>query len=387
MTLPMHPPKKRELKARWQELEALLKLLQVDRDGVRLKAALSAARAAAPSVRVGLECSLVYILDYFDLQELLRLSQVSHLFRDRVKSRLLTRFVRTLRRWVDGPTELRDVLRNTGSVVSGSTALAYALDDNDKEDWESNDLDIYTPVGEPCQDVLRHLTEQEGFELQPRPNADVPGAPPPEVDPPIDVLENYEGSAAFSRLRNVYKLSKDRDGKKVCIDVIEARGTSAIIPIFRFHSSLVMNYISADALFMAYPTLTLSGEFIVNQKLNRFQLKSREWLDKYEGRGFKQWRVKQGKPCGSACYPLMRSTRDVACLQFTFGQEGGVFDEAQWTMSLEDFPMREGSCGNWCCPKGATMMATKDGTTPRWKRVAVLGSNSLDENGKWVNDV
>lgn len=345
---------------------------------------------------MGLECALVYILEYFELAELLRISQVCHLFRERVKSRLLRLYVRILRRWVSGPTELRDVLRNTHSVISGSTALTYALGGD--VNWESNDLDIFPPVGRPCDGVLDYLTEKEGYKVTDSyidPNQRrLLNADEIPVPPPVDILENYEGSIAYSRLRNVYKLSKVQtvpgsdETRRLSIDVIEARGTSAIIPIFRFHSSLVMNYVSADSLFMAYPNLTLQHNFIPNKKMNRYNIKARRWLEKYSNRGFEKWTPGEGKSCGSACYPMLRSTRDVGCLDFAFGDEDtNKFEEAQWTMSQDDFPSKEESCSNWSCPRGTRkMMEAKDGTRLRWRRVAVLGSNSVDENGGWVEE-
>ncbi|KAI6140466.1 hypothetical protein BKA82DRAFT_133419 [Pisolithus tinctorius] len=40
------------------------------------------------------------------------------------------------------------------------------------------------------------------------------------------------------------------------IDVIISSTVAAMSPIFKFHSTVVMNFIAADHIFCAYPTLT-----------------------------------------------------------------------------------------------------------------------------------
>ncbi|KAF8432548.1 hypothetical protein L210DRAFT_3321763, partial [Boletus edulis BED1] len=45
-----------------------------------------------------------------------------------------------------------------------------------------------------------------------------------------------------------------RGGHKV--DLIKSKIDSALSPIFKFHSTTLMNYISADSIFSAYPSLT-----------------------------------------------------------------------------------------------------------------------------------
>ncbi|KIJ58467.1 hypothetical protein HYDPIDRAFT_67572, partial [Hydnomerulius pinastri MD-312] len=48
------------------------------------------------------------------------------------------------------------------------------------------------------------------------------------------------------------------------IDVIESSSTVSIAPIFKFHLTAVMNFISSEGFFSAYPHLTTSGRALTN---------------------------------------------------------------------------------------------------------------------------
>ena len=68
-----------------------------------------------------------------------------------------------------------------------------------------------------------------------------------------------------SSICSVTKLYKPgRRGKCRYIDVIESATNEAAEPVLDLHSSIVMNWISADVLFMAYPGLTFDGYSLEN---------------------------------------------------------------------------------------------------------------------------
>ena len=48
------------------------------------------------------------------------------------------------------------------------------------------------------------------------------------------------------------------------VDVVELREVTALVLIFKFHSTVLMNFISAKSMFSAYPLLTASGHTIIN---------------------------------------------------------------------------------------------------------------------------
>ncbi|KIN98976.1 hypothetical protein M404DRAFT_92790, partial [Pisolithus tinctorius Marx 270] len=48
------------------------------------------------------------------------------------------------------------------------------------------------------------------------------------------------------------------------IDIIVSKTTSALSPIFQFHSTAIMNFFSANSLFCAYPSLTQCHHTMIN---------------------------------------------------------------------------------------------------------------------------
>ncbi|KAI6157452.1 hypothetical protein BKA82DRAFT_48178, partial [Pisolithus tinctorius] len=122
---------------------------------------------------------------------------------------------------------LLHILHMCDAVVSGSTALHVLLPENTM-DWTPTDLDIYVP--KHCYPHLRILTHQTT---------------------PIYSQSTITFIVAW--------------GKGNChIDVVVTNTEVAVSPIFQFHSTAVMNFITADHIFCAYPALTLHGLSIVN---------------------------------------------------------------------------------------------------------------------------
>ncbi|KAI6152548.1 hypothetical protein BKA82DRAFT_142684 [Pisolithus tinctorius] len=76
----------------------------------------------------------------------------------------------------------------------------------------------------------------------------------------------------------------------------EGRFLTAVSPIFQFHSMAVMNLITADHIFCAYPALTLCGLSIVNPGTvyyGNFKVKHLKMLMKYSLHGFHYVACKQ----------------------------------------------------------------------------------------------
>ncbi|KAI5987148.1 hypothetical protein F5J12DRAFT_728579, partial [Pisolithus orientalis] len=48
------------------------------------------------------------------------------------------------------------------------------------------------------------------------------------------------------------------------INIVVSKTSSALSPIFQFHSTVVMNFFTADSLFCVYPTLTLHHHALIN---------------------------------------------------------------------------------------------------------------------------
>ncbi|KAH7903734.1 hypothetical protein BJ138DRAFT_1120097 [Hygrophoropsis aurantiaca] len=129
-------------------------------------------------------------------------------------------------------------LRTHSSVVSGSVALHFF---DPAGNWVPEDMDIYVP-SERKKKMLRFL-ETIGYYVVER----------GRIVPPA-----YQGGCGFYSVTTVCNGSKN-------IDVITAIGKASIAPIFRFHLSAVMNFLSADSFFCAYPTLTTEKKAIYNK--------------------------------------------------------------------------------------------------------------------------
>ncbi|KAJ8580434.1 hypothetical protein M405DRAFT_706132, partial [Rhizopogon salebrosus TDB-379] len=151
------------------------------------------------------------------------------------------------------------LLSDTNSVVSGSCALsitqpkALAL--------EPHDMDIYTTkVFE--KRVLRFLAKQEGYGIY------------------SEARTRYTSSG----MRDLFRL---RRGKRA-IDVVVTGHQSSLAPIFHFHSTIVMNYISADTICCVYPLWTSKNRGLVNPRLYKWDLNlwALDSLMKYTRRGF-----------------------------------------------------------------------------------------------------
>lgn len=268
-------------------------------------------------------------------------------FRVRVKNYLVRRWHATLSKWIDKPVLFRDCMRHTKSVISGSIALAFA----DGAEWDSQDLDIYTPRGRGRDMLLSHLIHIEGYKVD-AVTGDDEETPEPSVTP---VYQN-------SQIKSVTKLSKQVYSKALKqeltrrIDVIESAIQNSISPILRFHTSFVVNWITSDSINIAYPKLTFAHIGLVNDRINLDRPKEQIWRDKYAERGFRMVRDTSEldqMSCGSACPAIWRSTDDVACMSVQFGDgDEGIFAELQWSLSKAvDNWSGHRKCMNVRCPR------------------------------------
>ncbi|KAG2148937.1 hypothetical protein DEU56DRAFT_712029, partial [Suillus clintonianus] len=155
------------------------------------------------------------------------------------------------------------VLDCTGSLVSGSSALC--LVQAEAEAVMTQDLDFY--VTEPFEaEVVKHFKENEGYVSK------------------QDVVKKPEyDSSAISK---IIKLAKGE--KKV--DIIITHWTCAITPILQFHSTAVMNYVTARSIVCLYPRWTTANMSFVNPQMYvcaKTNLRTVDVLMKYIRRGFK----------------------------------------------------------------------------------------------------
>ncbi|KIO01333.1 hypothetical protein M404DRAFT_95479, partial [Pisolithus tinctorius Marx 270] len=73
------------------------------------------------------------------------------------------------------------------------------------------------------------------------------------------------------------------------IDVVVSKTMTAISLLFQFHSTAVMNFISTDSIFCAYPSLTLHRRALINAYpiySGSLGSKTMAALQKYNSHGF-----------------------------------------------------------------------------------------------------
>ncbi|KAH7905652.1 hypothetical protein BJ138DRAFT_1017424 [Hygrophoropsis aurantiaca] len=129
------------------------------------------------------------------------------------------------------------MLRTHSSVVSGSVALHYF---DPSERWRPDDMDIYVPAGRRKRVLL--FLETAGYYT---------------VDRGRAIKPDYGDNCGVISVTTVC------NGDKT-IDVISSCSHISIAPIVRFHLSAVMNFLSADGFFCAYPSLTAERRAICN---------------------------------------------------------------------------------------------------------------------------
>ncbi|KAI6010316.1 hypothetical protein EDC04DRAFT_2540763, partial [Pisolithus marmoratus] len=123
------------------------------------------------------------------------------------------------------------------TVISGSTALHILLLEQGTP-WTADNLDIYMPQ---CTiTMLLNWLKFEGYYL---------------------ISNNPHGRQhyTYSLVECVLVISNG----ECKIDVVVSGTSTALSPIFQFHSTAVMNFISADTIFCCYPTLMLHHQTLV----------------------------------------------------------------------------------------------------------------------------
>lgn len=208
------------------------------------------------------------IFSFMSIPCLLTLGALSSVQYIAVRNHIYRRSRDLIRPFVKIPDNMFALLRWTKSMVSGSSVLAFMMP-SPKISWEPKDLDVYTPRGRstPIVDflTLEGYKEVYKWSTAPKPNGDYTRRPGI-----VDVITMTRG--------------------KLSIDIVESSSPSAFFSISCFHLTAVMNFVSGDGFFSAYPALTVSERALANRLAYSPQLlpprKIIECYRKYERRGF-----------------------------------------------------------------------------------------------------
>ncbi|KAI6006221.1 hypothetical protein F5J12DRAFT_721305 [Pisolithus orientalis] len=223
------------------------------------------------------------------------------------------------------PIVLHDILCTCDGVVLGSTALHLLLlaSHTYSTSWLPTNLDIYVPFW--LENLIACLLVGQGYCLH----------KPASVDVAVYAGTSIHSVCAFSK--GHYK-----------IDVIISANAASIAPVFQFHTTAVMNCVSADHIFCAYPALTMWAHSHVNPMLlynGGLHCKATAPLWKYMSHGF------TFKPCVKshrfryACHNKTHTVTDGGCMwvdlemfpHVTVTQQGAGRKDpyASWTRETE----------------------------------------------------
>ncbi|PVG03865.1 hypothetical protein CPB86DRAFT_748372 [Serendipita vermifera] len=171
--------------------------------------------------------------------------------------------------------------------------------------WGPGDLDIYTPHGKATL-ILEYLI-RDGYSIVPK-----------EVEVKRRYMEN-------GHLSSMTKLRKG----ECTIDILESLSSSSITPITVFHSTAVMNYITADSIVMLYPLLTFSRITVCHYASSH---RNDEWQLKYIlDRSYtvqESYEIHQGLQ-HLVCLSLYRRPKDRFCLSVSFGERDDTVSNRQ----------------------------------------------------------
>ena len=205
-----------------------------------------------------------------------------------------------LSRFTSNPAEFRGILRRTGAIVSGSAALWFLF--RLPVTWKAEDMEIFTPYG-TLDEVVLLFEDLLGH------HAMIPNT---EVSDTLDF--------PFAR-RSTFQTDSFR------IDIIESQTNSPFSLMTSYWSTHIMNALTADTFWSAYPSLTLRkiGIYTFNEDGGCGSLA----MENYSKQGFKTFRKAEkswlgidGKRCDGyvACPRRNRLLGDCFTLKLTMSQ-------------------------------------------------------------------
>ncbi|EGN92239.1 hypothetical protein SERLA73DRAFT_79782 [Serpula lacrymans var. lacrymans S7.3] len=130
------------------------------------------------------------------------------------------------------------MLQKVKSVISGSVAMTFF---EGWSGWEPWDMDVYVPSFSRDR-MLWCFKNSEGYDVV------------------QEEAKNKEDYVANIDIEDVISLA--RGGMK--IDLVVSSTFVNLLPVFCFHSTAVINFISGDGFFSAYPVLTEERRSLIN---------------------------------------------------------------------------------------------------------------------------
>lgn len=291
------------------------------------------------------------IMDHMGLTTLMVFRQAAKTVLHAVQSHINRRLSTAIAHAGIPSTILLQLLRESHSVISGSTSLHFMLPHDDRV-WTPKDLDLYT--NKSGYALVLSTLAQYGYTIH-------------KVYTGYTSRHGQEDAAAEAfgfGVDRVINLQNECNGS---IDVIVSTEDSPYIPIFNFHSTALMNFISGDGFFCAYPRLTSKGISVVNPLgfpgRDTPTARIQSCIQKYENRGFTYvYHSTSRRLCtfigcfSNRCIEPIRHTQDKQCLYVQFACDDiGAMDgclrtyahkyNVKWCLGVKSCdPRKEDAC-------------------------------------------
>ncbi|TDL13214.1 hypothetical protein BD410DRAFT_690650, partial [Rickenella mellea] len=189
-----------------------------------------------------------------------------------------------LRRFVTNAEEFRDQLRFTHSVILGSAALAFI--DRSLTDWSSpycvKDLDVFC-LKSSFLPMIEYFLTQEGYQIDLERNKVIR----------YSMGSSHTFNTSIASTMCLKKKIKDETRRVKIVECCE-EAKLAFRPITEFHSTIVMNWLTADSITVTYPALTFAHRGIIHPGVYEEGIDGRyivpneqSGVRKYRERGYK----------------------------------------------------------------------------------------------------
>ena len=201
--------------------------------------------------------------------------------------------------------DLQDILKQSDAVISGSAALLLLHPGR----FLPNDIDFYVMLS--GYHLLMTYLQHCGYQ--------------------VDHYDTSSYPTSYRRIRSIQVLRNNDSSRSV--NVIVCEGPHVLSTISRFHSTLVMNYISPYGVVCLYPLWTMMNMgFIINR--NNIQ-PMEPHLSKYIHRGFKLSRTlgRGQRAVSTHSEDAIRNLHDEDVLFIPFGSHTNdirKFENAVW---------------------------------------------------------
>ena len=206
---------------------------------------------------------LYEVLSHCNMAHLIQLARTSEFNHVVVRHHIYLRKRALANHFFNDPDSFYDMLSDSRSIFSGSTAVQLLLLVADTA-WTADDMDLYVPISE-YRAVECWLVKHRFL--------------PTRNDKQLFATYNH---------RDITFIALFTDSQRRII-VVVSKTEAVCAPIFSFNSTAVMNFVGGKSIFCTYPQLTLEYLSMVNPGsayCGSVKIKQMDELRKYCSRGF-----------------------------------------------------------------------------------------------------